>query len=213
MSSRYSYGPNPHSTGHVISTVRTLMRTGGLDVSLTAIARACGTTRAFLYSNWKTASALHLRALRADLAQAFETAQRTCPSDGTVPGITAHLTEVVRTVRRHPTTAAVARSSPEVFSAAYTAVTGPLTQDAAERIADLLHPLHPHGGVWGDSELGSRPWKILWIARPAALCPDAVGDRCREDTLDNAFAELLRDLLAPWRESGRLRDGGTSGHL
>ncbi|MFH9178063.1 hypothetical protein [Streptomyces albogriseolus] len=86
-------------------------------------------------------------------------------------------------------------------------------QDAAERIADLLHPLHPHGGVWGDPELGSRPWKILWIARPAALCPDAVGDGCREDTLDNAFAELLRDLLAPWRESGRLRDGGTSGHL
>ncbi|MEU7468396.1 hypothetical protein AB0A94_07535 [Streptomyces sp. NPDC044984] len=198
MSSRFAYDHNPHSTGHVIRTVRTLMRTDGLDVSLTAVARTCGITRNFLYANWKSASALHLRALRTELAQAFDTADRTSPSDGTVPGITAHLTEVVRVVRRHPTTAAVARTSPEAFSTAYTAAEGPLMQTATERISDVLHPLYSHGGVWGDPELGSRPWKILWIARPAALCPEAVGDRAREDTLDNAFGELLRDLLAPW---------------
>ncbi|KAF3465539.1 hypothetical protein [Streptomyces sp. Tu 3180] len=203
MSSRFAYGHNPHSTGHVINTVRTLMRTGGLDVSLTAVARGCGTTRNFLYANWKSASALHLRALRTEVAQAFDTAQRVRPSDGTVPGITAHLTEVVRTVRRHPTTAAVARTSPEAFSAACTATEGPLVQTATERVSDVLHPLCPRGGVWGDPELGSRPWKILWIARPAALCPEAVGDEVRENTLDNAFAELLRDLLAPWSTGAR----------
>ncbi|MFF9215542.1 hypothetical protein [Streptomyces viridosporus] len=203
MSSRFAPGPDPHSTGHVISTVRALMRTDGLDVSLTSIARKCGTTRTFLYANWKTVSALHLRALQTELAQAFDTAHRACPSDGTVPGITGHLTEVVRVVRRHPTTAAVARSSPEAFCAAYTATEGPLMRVAVERIDDLLHPLCPHGGVWGDPELGSRSWKILWIARPAALCPAAAGDRLREDTLDNAFAELLRDLLAPWAAAAR----------
>ncbi|MET7293485.1 hypothetical protein ABZS79_15350 [Streptomyces griseoloalbus] len=202
MSSRFAYDHNPYSTGHVISTVRTLMRTGGLDVSLAAVARSCGTTRNFLYANWKSASALHLRALRTELAQAFDTADRTCPSDGTVPGITAHLTEVVRVVRRHPTTAAVARTSPKTFSAAYTATEGPLMQTATERISDVLHPLCRHGGIWGDPQLGSRPWKILWIARPAALCPEAVGDGAREDTLDNAFAELLRDLLIPWTPQG-----------
>ncbi|MFF8099069.1 hypothetical protein ACF1AE_02735 [Streptomyces sp. NPDC014986] len=203
MSSRFAYGHNPHSTGHVISTVRTLMRTGGLDVSLTAVARSCGTTRNFLYAHWKSASTLHLRALGTELAQAFDTAQRACPSDGTVPGITAHLTEVVRVIRRHPTTAAVARTSPRAFSAACTATESPLMRTATERISDVLHPLCPHGGVWGDRELGSRPWKILWIARPAALCPEAAGDRAREDTLDNAFGELLRDLLDPWAASGR----------
>jgi hypothetical protein len=198
MSSRFAYDRSPYSTGHVISTVRTLMRTDGLDVSLTAIARACGTTRNFLYDHWKSASTLHLRALRVELAQAFDTAQRVRPSDGTVPGITAHLTEVVRVVRRHPTTAAVARTAPRTFSAAYTATGSPLMRTAMERISDVLHPLCPHGGVWGDAGLGSRPWKILWIARPAALCPEAVGDEVRENTLDNAVTELLRDLLAPW---------------
>ncbi|PNV33579.1 hypothetical protein C1708_15570 [Streptomyces sp. DH-12] len=38
MTSRFGYDHHPHSTGHVIRTVRTPMRTGGLDVSLTAIA-------------------------------------------------------------------------------------------------------------------------------------------------------------------------------
>ncbi|GHH92736.1 hypothetical protein [Streptomyces capillispiralis] len=203
MSSRFAYDHNPHSTGHVIRTVRTLMRTGGLDVSLTAVARACGTTRNFLYSNWKTASALHLRALRMELAQAFDTADRACPSDGTVPGITAHLTEVVRVVRRHPTTAAVARTAPRAFAAAYTATEGSLMRTATERVSDVLHPLCRNGGIWGHPELGSRPWKILWIARPAALCPEAVGDEERENALDNAFAELVRDLLTPWAPGTR----------
>ncbi|MEU0741831.1 hypothetical protein [Streptomyces sp. NPDC006134] len=206
MSSRFAYDCNPYSTGHVISTVRHLMRTGGLNVSLSSIARSCGTTRNFLYSNWKSASALHLRALTTELAQAFDTAHRACPSDGTVPGITRHLTEVVRVIRRHPTTAAVARSSPTAFSAAHTATEGPLMRVATERVSDLLHPLCPRGGIWGDPELGARPWRIVWIARPAALCPEAAGDRLREDTLDNAFTELLRDLLAPWA-SGRGSDG------
>ncbi|MEV5544516.1 hypothetical protein AB0L35_00020 [Streptomyces sp. NPDC052309] len=198
MSPVAAYDRNPYSTGRVISTVRTLMRSDGLDVSLAAIARACGTTRNFLYSNWRSLSALHLRALQTELAHAFDTADRTHPSDGTVPGITEHLSQVVRLIRRHPTTAAVARSSPRAFSAAHTATDGPLVQVAAERVSNLLHPLVPHGGVWGDPALHSRPWKILWIARPAALCPEAVGDQCREDTLDRAFTELLHDLLAPW---------------
>jgi hypothetical protein len=42
------------------------------------------------------------------------------------------------------------------------------------------------------------PWKILCIARPAALCPEAVGDQDWEDALDGAYIQLLRDLLAPW---------------
>jgi hypothetical protein len=157
MSPGFSYGHNPHSTGHVLSTVRSLMRADGLNVSLAAIARSCGTTRNFLYSNWKSVSALHLRALTTELAHAFETADRACPSDGTVQGITAHLTHVVRVVRRHPTTAAVARSSPQAFPAAHTATEGPLMQVATERISDLLHPLCPHGGIWGDAALASRP--------------------------------------------------------
>ncbi|MEW2078504.1 hypothetical protein AB0941_33740 [Streptomyces sp. NPDC013433] len=202
MSSRFAFDHNPHSTGHVIRTVRTLMRTGGLDVSLTSVARECGTTRNFLYGNWKSASALHLRALGSELTQAFDTAHRVRPSDGTVAGITAHLTEVVRTIRRHPTTAAVARTAPKVFAAAHTATEGPLVRTVTELISDVLHPLCPQGGVWGDAALGSRPWKILWIARPAALCPDAVGDDIRENTLDNAFAEVLRDLLSPWAPQG-----------
>ncbi|MEU1694962.1 hypothetical protein ABZ590_26855 [Streptomyces hirsutus] len=105
---------------------------------------------------------------------------------------------MVRTVRRHPATAAIARSSPKEFAAAHTALDGPLVGIATDRISDLLHPLCPHGGIWGDRALASRPWKILWIARPAALCPEAVGDRLREDTLDNAFTALLSDLLEPW---------------
>uniref|UniRef100_UPI0006EB3F1D TetR/AcrR family transcriptional regulator n=1 Tax=Streptomyces prasinopilosus TaxID=67344 RepID=UPI0006EB3F1D len=182
----------------VISTVRTLLRTEGLNVSLAAIARNCGTTRTFLYQNWRSVTALYLHALQAELADAFATAARVRPSDGTVPGITEHLTEVVRAVRRHPATAAVARSSPEKFAAAHTALDGPLVGIATDRISDLLHPLCPHGGIWGDQALASRPWKILWIARPAALCPEVVGDRLREDTLDSAFADLLGDLLKPW---------------
>ncbi|MFB6554139.1 hypothetical protein [Streptomyces sp. NPDC056405] len=189
---------DPLSAGHVISTVRTLMRTDGLDVSMTTIAGACGISRNFLYSNWKTPSALHLRALTVELAHAFVVADRTHPSDGTVRGITEHLTEVVRVVRRHPTTAAVARTSRTAMPRAHTATDGPLVQVVTERVSDLLHPLVPHGGVWRDAALHSRPWKILWIARPAALCPEAVGDQEWEDTLDGAFAELLRDLLAPW---------------
>ncbi|WP_395570812.1 hypothetical protein [Streptomyces sp. BK79] len=202
MSPPFWHDRDPLSTGHVISTVRTLMRTDGLDTSLTAIARACGTSRNFLYSNWKTASALHVRALAVDLADAFDVAGRTHPSDGTVPGIVAHLTQVVRVVRRHPTTAAVARTSPTVLSRAHTATEGPLVRVVTERVSDLLHPLAPHGGVWSDAALYSRPWKIMWIARPAALCPEAVGDQEREETLDGAFAGLLRDLLAPWAGAG-----------
>ncbi|MGX4692105.1 hypothetical protein [Streptomyces sp. JNUCC 63] len=198
MSQGFAYGHNPHSTGHVLTTVRTLMRTDGLAVPLANIARHCGTSRNFLYANWKTASALHLLALKAELAHAFDTADYRCPSDGTVWGLTEHLAQVVRVIRRHPTTAAVARSSPKAFSAAYTATKGPLLQVAMERISDLLHPLCPHGGIWGDSALASMPWKILWIARPAALCPEAVGDRDREEALDGAFTQLLHDLLAPW---------------
>ncbi|AQS69481.1 hypothetical protein [Streptomyces pactum] len=189
---------DPLSTGHVISTVCALMRTEGLDVSMTTIARACGTSRNFLYSNWKTASALHLRALTAELAHAFVVADRTRPSDGTVRGIAEHLTEVVRVVRRHPTTAAVARASPTAMARAHTATDGPLVRTVTERVSDLLHPLAPHGGVWSDDALRSRPWKIMWVARPAALCPEAVGDPEWEATLDGAFAELSRDLLAPW---------------
>jgi hypothetical protein len=105
---------------------------------------------------------------------------------------------VERVIRRHPTTAVVARSSPKAFSAAYTATEGPLFQAALERISDLLHPLCSRGGIWGDPALTSMPWKILWIARPAALCPEAVGDRDREKALDGAFTQLLHDLLAPW---------------
>ncbi|PZH01639.1 hypothetical protein C1I97_22065 [Streptomyces sp. NTH33] len=198
MSQGFAYGHHPHSTGHVISTVRTLMRTDGLAVPLATIARHCGTSRNFLYANWRTVSALHLLALKAELSHAFDTADRTRPSDGTVQGLTEHLAQVVRVIRRHPTTAAVARSSPEAFSAAYTATEGPLLQVAMERIADLLHPLCPRGGIWGDSALASRPWKILWIARPAALCPEAVGDQEWEEALDGAFTQLLHDLLAPW---------------
>ncbi|MFF8590658.1 hypothetical protein ACF061_04315 [Streptomyces sp. NPDC015220] len=201
MSPEFAYGHNPHSTGHVLTTVRTLMRTDGLDVSLTAIARSCGTTRNFLYANWKSASGLHLLALGAELAQAFETAGRTRPSDGTVRGITEHLTQVVRVVRRHPTTAAVARTARRGLAAAHTATDGALVQIAIDRIGDLLHPLYPLGGIWGDPKLASKPWQILWIARPAALCPEAVGDQDREDTLDAAFTELLGDLLAPWDAS------------
>ncbi|MFD4262490.1 TetR/AcrR family transcriptional regulator [Streptomyces sp. NPDC058534] len=189
---------DPLSTGHVISTVRTLMRTDGLDVSLTSIARACGISRNFLYANWKTASALHRRALTSELSHAFDVADRTHPSDGTVPGITEHLSQVVRVVRGHPTAAAVARTSPKVLPQAHTATDGPLVRVVTERVSDLLHPLAPHGGVWSDPVLYSRPWKILWIARPAALCPEAVGDEEWEATLDGAFTELLRDLLAPW---------------
>ncbi len=191
-------GPSPHSSGQVINTVRTLLRAEGLNVPLSTIARNCGTTRNFLYRNWKTVGALHLHALQAELADAFATADRACPGDGTVPGVIRHLTEVVRTVRRHPTTAAIARSSPAEFAAARSAIDGPLVGMAVDRVSDLLHPLCPHGGIWGDRALASRPWKILWIARPAALCPEAVGDRLREDTLDNALAELLSDLLEPW---------------
>ena len=66
MSSRFAFGHNPHSTGHVISTARALMRADGLDVSLAAIARDCGITRNFLYANWKSVSALHLHALKAE---------------------------------------------------------------------------------------------------------------------------------------------------
>ncbi|NGO11169.1 TetR family transcriptional regulator [Streptomyces sp. HC44] len=198
MPPRFRYEHNPHSTGHVIATVRTLMRTDGLDVSLAAIARSCGTSRNFLYAYWKSAATLHQLALTAELAHAFEAAQRTCPSDGTTPGIIDHLTHVVRIVRRHPTTAAVARSSPTALTAAHTAIEGPLVQVAMERISDLLHPLVPRGGIWGDTALNSRTWKILWIARPAALCPEAVGDQHWEDALDGAFTELLRDLLSPW---------------
>ncbi|MFD7691179.1 hypothetical protein [Streptomyces sp. NPDC059781] len=198
MTSRFAYGHNPHSTAHVISTTRALMRTDGLDVPLASIARHCGITRNFLYSNWKSVSALHLHALRTELADAFNTAAHARPSDGTARGIAGHLTEVVRVVRRHPTTAAVARSSPEAFRSAQSATEAPLMQVATERISDLLHPLYPHGGVWSDPALASRPWKILWVARPAALCHEAVGDQDRETTLDTAFTELTLDLLAPW---------------
>ncbi|MFG3245202.1 hypothetical protein [Streptomyces sp. NPDC048187] len=192
------HAQDPHSTGHVIGTVRTLMRTDGLDVSVTAIARACGTSRNFLYENWKSVSALHVRALTVELAHTFAAAARTHPSDGTVGGITEHMAQVVRLVRRHPTTAAVARTSRAAMAAAHTANEGLLVRAATEYVTDLLHPLVPRGGIHGDPELYSRPWKILWIARPAALCPDAVGDRDREDRLDEGFAHLLRDLLAPW---------------
>ncbi|MGP4047529.1 hypothetical protein [Streptomyces sp. 2A115] len=198
MSRRFAYERNPHSTGQVIATVRTLMRADGLDVSLAAIARSCGTSRNFLYANWKSASALHLLALKSELAHAFHEAHRACPSDGTVQGISDHLSHVVRLVRRHPTTAAVARSSPTALTAAHTAIEGPLVQVVTEQLSDLLHPLVPRGGIWGDLALNSRTWKILWIARPAALCPEAVGDQHWEDTLDGAFTELLRDLLSRW---------------
>ncbi|CAL9427725.1 hypothetical protein SUDANB58_01981 [Streptomyces sp. enrichment culture] len=193
-----AYDHNPYSTRHVIGTVRALMRTDGLDVSLTAIARGCGTSRNFLYANWRSVRALHLLALKAELVGAFDTAGRTRPRDGTAAGIAEHLAQVVRTVRRHPTTAAVARSSPTAFARAHTATDGPLVRTATELVGDLLHPLAPLGGIWSDPALTSLAWKILWIARPAALCPEAVGDRDREDTLDRAFTELLRDLLAPW---------------
>ncbi|MFE9643640.1 hypothetical protein ACFYO0_05705 [Streptomyces sp. NPDC006365] len=198
MSPLYGYERNPHSTGHVITTVQKLMRTDGLNVSLTAMARSCGTSRNFLYANWKSASALHLRALTAELFEAFSEAACTRPSDGTVPGIIDHLTHVVRTVRRHPTTAAVARSSPTALTAAHTATDGPLVHLVTRRLSDVLHPLVPHGGIWADRALNSRAWKILWIARPAALCPQAVGDEDWEATLDSAFADLLGDLLSPW---------------
>ncbi|MFA3872327.1 hypothetical protein ABS735_01285 [Streptomyces sp. MMCC 100] len=186
------------STGHVIGTVRTLMRTDGLDVSVAAIARACGTSRNFLYANWKSVSVLHLRALTVELAQTFVAAADTHPSDGTVPGVIEHLTQVVRLVRRHPTTAAVARTSPAAMAKAHTTTEGPLVRAATEYVSDLLHPLAPRGGIHSDPVLYSRPWKVLWIARPAALCPEAVGDRDWEDTLDGGFTHLLRDLLAPW---------------
>ncbi|MEV0691405.1 hypothetical protein [Streptomyces sp. NPDC050388] len=198
MSPPFRHDPELHGTRRVISTVRTLMRTEGLNVPLASVARDCGTTRNFLYQNWKSVTALHLHALQAELADAFVTADRACPSDGTVPGITRHLVEVVRTIRRHPTTAALARSSPKEFAAAHTALDGPLVGIATDRIGDLLHPLCPHGGIWGGRALSSRPWKILWIARPVALCPEAAGDRLRENTLDNAFTDLLSDLLEPW---------------
>ncbi|MFC9680241.1 hypothetical protein [Streptomyces sp. NPDC056948] len=201
MSPGFSYLHDPHSTGHVIATVRTLMRTDGLNVSLAAIARSCGTSRNFLYSNWKSATALHLLALRTELAHAFDKAQRTCPSDGTVTGITHHLTEVARTIRRHPTTAAIARSSPGAFTTAHSVIEGPLVRVATERISDLLHPLSPDGGIWGDAALNTRPWKILWIGRPTALCPEAAGNQAWEDTLDSVFAQLLQDLLTPWSTS------------
>ncbi|MEV6120002.1 hypothetical protein AB0M23_05675 [Streptomyces sp. NPDC052077] len=191
---------NPHGTGHVIDTVRALMRTGGLGVSLAAVARASGTSRGFLYANWKSASALHVRALRAELGQVFDAARRTRPSDGTVPGIVSHLTEAVRLVRRHPTTAAVARTDPAALLSSHTALDGPVLRTAAGLIGDLLHPLAPHGGVWSDPRLDSRPWKLLWIARPAALCPGAVGDPAREEALDGLFGELALDLLAPWAD-------------
>ncbi|MFC8421526.1 hypothetical protein ACFUN7_11690 [Streptomyces sp. NPDC057236] len=194
---------DPLATGHVITTVRTLMRTDGLNVSLTAISRACGTSRNFLYANWKSASALHLLALRAELASTLDLTLRRHPGDGTVAGVTQHLTQVVRTVRRHPTTAAVARSCPAAMTTAHTATDGPLVGVVTEHLSDVLHPLVPHGGIWGDPALRSMPWKILWIARPTALCPEAVGDQEREDTLDGAFAELLRDLLAPWAAPAR----------
>jgi hypothetical protein len=84
------------------------------------------------------------------------------------------------------------------MATAHTATDGPLVRVVTEHLSDVLHPLVPHGGIWGDPALRSLPWKILWIARPAALCPEAVGDQEREDTLDGAFAELLRDLLDPW---------------
>ncbi|MFH8972781.1 hypothetical protein [Streptomyces sp. NPDC017890] len=189
---------DPLSTGHVISTTCTLMRTDGVNVSLPSVARACGVSRNYLYSNWKTASALHLRALKTELAHAFDSADRTHPSDGTVRGIVEHLSQVVRVVRRHPTTAAVARTSSRALSQAHTATDGPLVQVVTRCVSDLLHPLAPHGGVWSDPALHAMPWKIMWIARPAALCPEAVGDQEWEATLDGAFAELLRDLLAPW---------------
>lgn len=198
MSPELAHGHNPHSTGHVIRTVRTLMRSRGLDVTLAAIARECGVTRNFLYANWKSVSALQVRALGVELSHAFDASARDRPSDGTVPGITAHLTEVVRRVRRHPTTAAVVRTSPEGVRAAHSAVDGPLVRIATERVSDLLHPLCPHGGVWGDRTLASRPWKIMWLARPAALCPEAVGDPDLEQALDAAFGELTLDVLAPW---------------
>ncbi|MEU9066481.1 hypothetical protein AB0E06_11970 [Streptomyces sp. NPDC048109] len=192
------HAPDPLSTGHVIGTVRTLMRTEGLNVSLTAIARACGTSRNFLYANWKSVSALHLRALTVELAQTFAAANRTHPSDGTVRGITEHLVQAVRLVRRHPTTAAVARSSRAAMATAHTVTEGPLVRVATEHLSDLLHPLAPYGGVQGSPVLYSRPWKILWVARPAALCPEAVGDPDWEDRLDGGFTHLVRDLLAPW---------------
>jgi hypothetical protein len=192
------YDHNPYGTRQVIGTVRALMRTDGLDVSLTAIARGCGTSRNFLYANWRSASALRLLALKAELAHAFGTADRTHPSDGTVRGITGHLVQVARVVRRHPTTASVARSSPAALSRAHTAVDGPLVRAAIDLISDLLHPLAPHGGLWSDPALHSRAWKILWVARPAALCPEAVGDQDREEALDRALTGLLDDLLAPW---------------
>ncbi|WP_405882256.1 hypothetical protein OG762_28835 [Streptomyces sp. NBC_01136] len=198
MSPGFPYERNPYGTAQVVSVVRELMRTDGLDVPLAAIARSCGTSRNFLYANWKSASALHLRALKAELAHAFDATHRTRPSDGTVPGITDHLTQVVRSIRRHPTTAAVARSSPKAFATAHTATEGLLVRLALERISDLLHPLVPNGGIWGDPALNAGTWKILWIARPAALCPEAVGDQRREDTLDGAFAALMSDVLAPW---------------
>ncbi|MBQ0829149.1 hypothetical protein [Streptomyces tagetis] len=198
MSFFYGPGRNIYATGHVIRTVRLLMRTHGLDVPLSVIARECGTSRTFLYTHWKSAGALRTRAMTVEIGYAFDEARRTAPSDGTVPGIVAHLTEVVRVVRRHPTTAAVARSSPGVFSAAHSAVDGPLVRTAADRVGDVLHPLAPRGGVLADPALRSRTWKILWVARPAALCPEAVGDQEREDALDDAFGELVSDLLTPW---------------
>ncbi|MCZ9343527.1 hypothetical protein NGM37_37820 [Streptomyces sp. TRM76130] len=183
----------------MIDAVRALMRADGLNVSLTAIARACGTSRNFLYANWRSASALHLLALRAELAHAFVVADGTHPSDGTVTGIAGQLSQVVRLVRRHPTTAAVARSSPAAFARAHTATDGPLVHAVTGLVLDLLYPLVPHGGVAGDPALESRAWKIVWVARPAALSPGAVGDAEAEGVLDRAFGALLDDLLAPWR--------------
>lgn len=198
MTPAATWGSNPHSTRHVIDCVRALMRADGLNVSLAAIARECGTSRNFLYDNWRSASTLHLFALRAELAHAFTVADHTHPSDGTVPSIAGQLSQVVRLVRRHPTTAAVARSSPAALARAHTATDGPLVLSATGLVRDLLSPLVRYGGVGGDPELESRAWKILWVARPAALSPEAAGDEEAENVLDRAFGALLRDLLAPW---------------
>ncbi|MEV8568210.1 hypothetical protein AB0436_21980 [Streptomyces sp. NPDC051322] len=79
---------------------------------------------------------------------------------------------------------------------ALTAMDGFLSDAVRHRVKQLLYPLRLAGRAHELAAVDALAWKVLWIARPTALCPQAVGDPDRERTLDLGLSLLLTDLLA-----------------
>ncbi|WP_328538280.1 hypothetical protein [Streptomyces sp. NBC_00344] len=186
---------SPYSERNVITSVQDLMRADGVAVTLSAIARRSGTSRNFLYRWWRSPEALRQLAVTAEVMTVFDTAEHACPSRGTISGTVAHLVHVARGIRSHPTTAAIARTSPASMAGALTAMDGPLPDAVCHRLRQILHSLRLADAVREREAVDALAWKILWIARPAALCPQALGDKDRERTLDLGLGLLLSDLL------------------